>query len=342
MSKKNLIIFITLLVVGLFMATSNFAETIALKSGKVREGKIIERTDEYIKVELFGVPITYFLEDIESIDGEKIMPAQKEEIPVSSEDAEQLAISGFTLMEQGKYPQAETELKRAIQLDPKLSQAYYALGSLYFTWTGRLQDAISVYTEGISKIPSDKRLYYALATAYLKSGEWDNCEKTLREVLSMYPDYAEAQKSLEHLQDLKRRNVSKIAVAQQLQAHDRYPPADQRKKLSAGPDKSFLDQLNPEEIAAVTDLRTLYAACESYKEVYQTYPESLKVMAEEQPPFISEKLGEGRGAMSDYRFDYSFKDKDNFEIVASSSLPNRNLYIDKSGNIKLINEVEYE
>jgi len=58
-----------------------FAETIVLKSGKTIEGEIAERTDKYIKVDLYGVPITYFNDDIESIDGELVaLPVAKKEL----------------------------------------------------------------------------------------------------------------------------------------------------------------------------------------------------------------------------------------------------------------------
>jgi len=42
-----------------------FAETIILKSGKTIEAKIIERTEEYIKVDVVGVPIIYYSDEID-------------------------------------------------------------------------------------------------------------------------------------------------------------------------------------------------------------------------------------------------------------------------------------
>lgn len=47
------------------------AETITLKSGKTVEGKLIEKTDKYIKIDFQGIPLTYYLDEIESIDGQK-------------------------------------------------------------------------------------------------------------------------------------------------------------------------------------------------------------------------------------------------------------------------------
>ncbi|MDO8489205.1 MAG: hypothetical protein Q7S42_03735 [Candidatus Omnitrophota bacterium] len=68
MKKRFLIL---LLVLG--FPISIFAETIILKSGKTVEGKIIEKTDKYIKIDFQSVPLTYFTDEIESIDGKKIV-----------------------------------------------------------------------------------------------------------------------------------------------------------------------------------------------------------------------------------------------------------------------------
>ena len=73
MMKK---ILITVLLI-FFISSFSFGETILLKSGQVREGKIIERTDEYIKTNYCGFLLTYPLKDIESIDGEKVFLKEK-------------------------------------------------------------------------------------------------------------------------------------------------------------------------------------------------------------------------------------------------------------------------
>lgn len=56
-----------------------FAETIYLKSGKIIEGKIIEKTAEYTKADIGGVTITFFKDEIEKITTS----------PISSEAAEE-------------------------------------------------------------------------------------------------------------------------------------------------------------------------------------------------------------------------------------------------------------
>ncbi|MBU1134647.1 MAG: hypothetical protein KJ569_07035, partial [Candidatus Omnitrophica bacterium] len=81
MEKKKMMRLVVNLILGLFFFNFSFAETIVLKSGKVVEEKIVERTDEYIKVDLFGVPLTYYLDEIESIDGESVvLTLSKEEV----------------------------------------------------------------------------------------------------------------------------------------------------------------------------------------------------------------------------------------------------------------------
>ncbi|MFC1752713.1 toxin-antitoxin system YwqK family antitoxin [Thermoproteota archaeon] len=63
---------LSLVIIHLFLIPVS-ADTIVLKSGKTIEGKITERTDEKIQIDIgIGIPVTYYLNEIESIDGERI------------------------------------------------------------------------------------------------------------------------------------------------------------------------------------------------------------------------------------------------------------------------------
>ena len=48
------------------------AETIVLKSGTTLEGKIVEQIDDYIKVDIHGAVINYYIDEIATIDGRQI------------------------------------------------------------------------------------------------------------------------------------------------------------------------------------------------------------------------------------------------------------------------------
>lgn len=65
----------------LLMFLFNFsvkADTVHLKSGKTVEGKIIKETDDYIKIETMGFPITYFKDTIKEIIKEEKPKESKE------------------------------------------------------------------------------------------------------------------------------------------------------------------------------------------------------------------------------------------------------------------------
>lgn len=64
---------ISLLLVLFFLSVTNvFADTVLLKSGKTIEGNIIEQTGDVVKLEVEGIPLTYYVSDIDSINGQKL------------------------------------------------------------------------------------------------------------------------------------------------------------------------------------------------------------------------------------------------------------------------------
>lgn len=65
-----------------FIISLSSAETVYLKDGKTVEGKIIEKTDKYIKVEVSGVPVTFFNDQLQE-DKEKSIGAK---IDISNKD----------------------------------------------------------------------------------------------------------------------------------------------------------------------------------------------------------------------------------------------------------------
>lgn len=61
----------TLLIVFVLLLTTNvFADKLILKNGKTAEGKIVEQAEDAIKIDIEGVEVTFFMEDIESIEKE--------------------------------------------------------------------------------------------------------------------------------------------------------------------------------------------------------------------------------------------------------------------------------
>ena len=122
------------LIVILFLSISSvYAETIVLKSGYTVEGKLLEKTDKYIKIDFQGVPITYFLDEVESIDGVKQASSQAEvkklsqenNLPtVHAETVEEYVSRGAAYFKQGNFTQAISDFTRAIEINPNYAEAY--------------------------------------------------------------------------------------------------------------------------------------------------------------------------------------------------------------------------
>lgn len=68
-SSKYLVNVLVAVLFFSFVYSLAIAETIYLKSGTTVEGKIIEKTDKYIKVNFEGIELTFFLDEIEKIEG---------------------------------------------------------------------------------------------------------------------------------------------------------------------------------------------------------------------------------------------------------------------------------
>ena len=71
MGKKSTLILALFLC--LFLPLSGFATTIVLKSGKTAEGKYLNQTDESITIEIEGIALTYYFDQIETIDEHEII-----------------------------------------------------------------------------------------------------------------------------------------------------------------------------------------------------------------------------------------------------------------------------
>ena len=65
MGKVRIAIFCA--VFCLFFLNLAFSETILLKSGQKVEGKILEKTDKYVKLDYFGVGLVYYNDEVDSI-----------------------------------------------------------------------------------------------------------------------------------------------------------------------------------------------------------------------------------------------------------------------------------
>lgn len=244
MDKHKLISLI--LVICLQFSVSAFAETIVLKSGEIVEGKLIEKTDKYIKIDFQGVPLTYFLDEIQSVDKVDIqsatIPNKKVDIQETADSAYQ---KGENYMSQQNFDEAIIEFSKAIKLDPRSDKAYYSRGRAYgakddlekeladydqvininapetiqsacinrgmaYEYKGDLDKALAVYSKGIEAIPGPMSSKFG----YLK-------QILYRNRAQIYLSRKEFDKALDDIQGIEKLGGSvDLDVINKIKNHD--------------------------------------------------------------------------------------------------------------------------
>lgn len=99
------------------------------------------------------------------------------------------------LMLKGEYKEAIEFLKKAIELNPELSEAYYNLGISYER-LGKHKDAIEVLEKSIELSPDDPNAYYALGYAYYQKKKYQKAIDAFEHTVSLQPNNAFAFKKL--------------------------------------------------------------------------------------------------------------------------------------------------
>ncbi|MDD4955678.1 MAG: tetratricopeptide repeat protein [Candidatus Omnitrophica bacterium] len=171
-----------------FSFLSAFAETIVLKSGKTIEGKILEKTEKSVKVDISGIPITYYLDEIQTIDSEKINSYStssgasqgpliksknnyiydKGARPGPLYEAYRICNEeGLKYINSGDYSSAIKQFEKAIEMIPTESVAYINLGISYKK-TGKPQEAIKSLEKALSLDPEDYQICYNLGNVYFE------------------------------------------------------------------------------------------------------------------------------------------------------------------------------
>ncbi|MDD4182544.1 MAG: tetratricopeptide repeat protein [Candidatus Omnitrophica bacterium] len=216
MRKKTLILLLSLLVFA-----PAYAETIILKNGKTVEGNIVEKTDKYIKIDVLGIAVTYYLDNIESIDGKNITPAAAAKEPeVKKEtgnveekikfepqpakknislgevkEAQECFQKGIDYFKEKKYDEAIVEFEKALKIDPNLAEGYYGLGYAY-CYKNQCEAAIPYFQKAIELSPNYADAYNAMGYAYSILGKYDDSINYYLKTLKIKEDNLEALNGL--------------------------------------------------------------------------------------------------------------------------------------------------
>jgi|GEM_PF-3062083 len=99
------------------------AETVTLKSGKVIEGRLLEVTNNYIKLEVNGVTVPYYFEELaDKNDINRLLNQYGSGYKVSEDEALNKAMESHA---QRKIPEEVDLSNQAVAVNPESSRAYY-------------------------------------------------------------------------------------------------------------------------------------------------------------------------------------------------------------------------
>jgi len=179
MSKMFRLLFVW--IVLLVMPSFVLADEVTLKSGKTVSGEIVERTEDFIKINSDGVAVTLFAFEIESVregsgtskSGEALLPLEEsgealatKELPGVGGGADVIR----QLFRDRKYSQIIDFTQKALLKNPNSPQLYISAGMAYYM-LGDYKKAVEQLEKGLDLDQSNEKAYSFLGAAYQSLGE---------------------------------------------------------------------------------------------------------------------------------------------------------------------------
>lgn len=115
-------------------------------------------------------------------------------------------IEGNTLWSQGKFTEAETEFKKALEINPESSTAHARLANLYLT-QNKTPEAVKEFQNAINDDPENAKLFIGLAIAYLHQQYYQMAETMVIQAIEIDPEMANAKKLKDYI-DAKKERIS--------------------------------------------------------------------------------------------------------------------------------------
>lgn len=197
---------------------SVLAETIHLKGGSKVTGRIIEKTDDAVKVE------------VKTDSGTAVMSIKRSRIDRIEEAttlAERLQAARAKITA-GEFRVAEAELRELLKMDPKHAGARMALAEA-LCGSFRYEEAIKTLENYLILVPvnRDPELMLQLAQYYLESQNFRDARKVAREAADLYPENKDLSLRVEEF--LKRIERVRNGT-EQLKERDTAEKAELRKR----------------------------------------------------------------------------------------------------------------
>ncbi|RJO63704.1 MAG: hypothetical protein C4540_06385 [Candidatus Omnitrophota bacterium] len=196
MRKKTIITTFVCLLCALTVKNPALAETILFKTGKFISGTIVEKTDKYIKVDVYGVTLTYYLDEIKTIfeksAGLLYISGLKDAVDLKFQDAKKKLSSTADLL-----PLRDLSLAAIKAIDDAESNlisqesAVYFLKGLLYCGDNKVNEGIENFLKAIQAEPEYELFYIYLGATYIGVEKFQDAIDTLQKVLAINPDSAE-------------------------------------------------------------------------------------------------------------------------------------------------------
>jgi len=116
----------------------------------------------------------------------------------------------------GRNAEAETQLRRAVELAPQLADVHYSLGLLLAEDQRRLGEAAEALARAAKLAPDSARIHYNLGLALQKLGRGEEAEKALLEAQRLAPRRPEYLTALVILYLQEKQGTKALAAAESL------------------------------------------------------------------------------------------------------------------------------
>lgn len=185
--NKN-ILKVLMLVLSIFLNSSfAMADTIYLKSGNEIEGKIVEKTDKYVKVNFQGIDLIYYTQEIARIIQEGVQVSLPNAENPDAQGVADIIGAGNVCSDKGDYDKAIEYYKKAYGLDKNDPSVLLNLGRAYFNKRD-YDTAIIYFNEAVKLNPNDGHGYHGLARCYKEKGDIENAVINFKEYLRLDPN----------------------------------------------------------------------------------------------------------------------------------------------------------
>jgi len=161
-----------------------FADTVILKSGKSVQGKLIESTDEYLEIDISGIPVKYWKDEIEKVERDNVVEVSKAVLGLKENTREEYSKKALDLLKEKGYEEAIANAEKAIMEDKTYLPAYTVLESAYFK-LNKLKETIDISTQALNIDPDDVSSNIYIALAYKNTGQKEQARTYFSKVVSL-------------------------------------------------------------------------------------------------------------------------------------------------------------